>query len=317
MVIAATRTGIETPSRLPGACRLFSMPCECVQRIREIYRAQSLGDNEGVVENVLRIVELPFDMTSSLFNGIDLLFKGLLYFGFATHIPALKMLSKTVPIIGLVIGGFDTFFAFRSFRLAWDMLKVLKMPAEKALAEFKMQYCENSQMVKNITEFVKKAFANRTEEEQEKLIDSYIQQANAARARRLERRIGREAANRFYEAVSTIGDQNCQDILNDIRTQVKKQLLLHALGLMAALASIAGIIILLSGCPLLIPFILVSISSGLGAMHWIFAECMLPCKGWKFEACNLLPNCIKRRFFKPNDAVSPSLQGRVDRVPVG
>jgi hypothetical protein len=293
------------------------LPCECAQRIREVYRAQSLGDNEGVFENALRIIELPFDMTSTFVNGLELLFKGLLYFGFATSTPFLKKLSKGIPVAGLIVGGFETFFELRSFKHAWGMLKVLKMPPEDALYQFKMQYCQTSQMVKNITNFVKNAFANCSEEEQQRTIDDYIQQANAARARRLERRIGREAADRFYQAATPTGSELYhQEILTDIHTQVKKQLLLHTLGLLAALASIAGIITMLYGCPFLIPLLLVSISSGLTAVHWLLTEGMLPCRGWKFEVSYLFPECLRRRFFTPTGAVSPYLQGRVRRVRV-
>lgn len=314
MAVDATKTGINTPSRLPGMCRIFSLPCECAQRVREVYRAQSLGDNEGVVENVLRIIELPFDMTSTLFNGLDLLFKGLLYFGFATRTPGLKMLSKIIPTVGLVVGGFETFFELRSFKHTWDMIKVLKLPPEEALHRFKMQYCQTPQLVNNITAFVRGTCASRDEEE--RTIDKYIQQANAARARRLERRIGREAANRFYEAMDPLNELGFEEILDDIHTQVKKQLLLHALCLLATLVSIAGIITMLCGCPLLLPLILVSVSSGLTAVHWVLTEGMLPCKGWKFDISKLLPECLRRRFFTPNGAASPSLQGRAHGVRV-
>lgn len=315
MTIDATKTAIHTPSQLPGVCRIFSLPCECAQRVREVYRAQSLGDNEGVFENSLRIIELPFDMTSSLFNGLDLLFKGMLYFGFATNSPVLKTVSKVIPTFGLVVGGFETFFALRSFKHAWDILKLLKMAPEEALDQLKMQYCKTPQLVHNITEFVKKTCASP--EEQERTIDNYIQQANAARARRLERRVGREAANRFYEAVNALGGElDPREILKDIHTQVKKQLILHALALIAALVSIAGIITMLCGCPLFIPLILVSISSVLTVVHGVLAAGMLPCKGWKFNVSNLFPECLRRRLFTPNDAASPSLQGRARRVPV-
>src|ERR1700681_2198501 len=72
---------VEEPAHLPGVCRIFSLPCECFSRIMEVYRAETLGDNEGVFEHTLRLIEMPFNATSSLFNVINLLFKGLLYFG--------------------------------------------------------------------------------------------------------------------------------------------------------------------------------------------------------------------------------------------
>jgi hypothetical protein len=310
----------ESSPSLPGICNIFSLPCTCAARVRDLYRAEMLGDNEGVFENTLRILEIPFNFTSSLCNAIDLIFKGLLYFGLTKSTPFLKVMSKGMPIVGLIVGGFETFFEIRSFKQAWEMLKTVKKPSSEALEQFRVEFCQNPQTVNQITTFVRSTFAQSSFEEQQRCIADYVQYTNAARWRRLERRVGFDCAERFYQMIfkPNLTTEQTQELVDDIQAQLQKKLLLHAIGLISCLLAIAGVITMLYGCPFMIPLILVSISSGLSIIRWIFAEGILPCKGWHFEPAYLIPDCLRglfRKIFKPNDAALLSLQGRVQTAP--
>ena len=303
-----------------GVCNIFCFPCTCAARIKDLFQAEMLGDNEGVFENALRILEIPFNLTSSFFNGIDLFFKALLYFGFNQSTPFLKTLSRAIPIVGLIVEGFETFFELRSFKQAWEMLQTLKKPPSESLAQLRAQFCPTDQTHEAITQFVSRVFTESSREEQQRCVDSYTQYVNGARKRRLERRVGFECAVRFDKAMlkPTLNTAETKEFLDDIQTQLQKKLLLHALGLIAALLAIASMIGVLYGSAILIPLILVSISSGLSLTRWILAEGLLPCKGWQFEPSYLIPEylrCLYRRIFTPSGAASVSLQGRVQSAP--
>lgn len=303
-----------------GFCNISCLPCTCISRIRDLYRAEKLGDNEGVVENALRIIEMPFNMTSSLFNAVDLFFKALLYLGFNKSTSFLKMLSKKIPIVELVIGGFETFFELRSFKQTWEAAKTLKKPSSAALAQFKEQFCQSPQTVALITSFVRLTFANLDTQKQQRYIDDYLQYTNDARRRRLEKCVGFNCAVRFHQMIANkeLNAAETKELLDDLHTQIQKSLLLHALSLIATWTAIASMITMLCGCPIIIPFIFASISSGLALIRWIFAEGILPCKGWKFEVTYLIPEYLRslaKKIFTPSGAARASLEGRVQSVP--
>src|SRR5689334_2142972 len=64
---------------IPGMFNLIYIPSEFMGSLRDQVQAERLGDIEGSYENWLKILEMPFNTTSSLFSNVDLIVKLLSY----------------------------------------------------------------------------------------------------------------------------------------------------------------------------------------------------------------------------------------------
>ena len=82
-------------------------------------------------------------------------------------------------------------------------------------------------------------------------------------------------------------------IFNDIRIQSHKKLLIHAVGLVAVIATIAGLILGLAACPYLIPLALLVFGGGVSFLRYYLHLGLLETQGWHFETKRRIPEFTK------------------------
>jgi hypothetical protein len=101
-------------------------------------------------------------------------------------------------------------------------------------------------------------------------------------------------------------------IFKDIQIQSQKKLLIHTIGLLAVLITIAGLIAGCCACPLLIPCLLLAIGTMLSLLRYYLYWGLMQCKGWNFSVGNCIPDYIKKIYEK---IISPPHQSEARTIP--
>ena len=95
-----------------------------------------------------------------------------------------------------------------------------------------------------------------------------------------------------------------REMFSNIRIQSHKNLLINALGLVAVIATLAGLILGLAACPYLIPFALLAFGGILSFIRYYLHLGLLETQGWHFEPKRCIPAFVKsihKKMFKEKE----------------
>jgi hypothetical protein len=96
------------------------------------------------------------------------------------------------------------------------------------------------------------------------------------------------------------GIELSKKLFQKIETQNIKKIMRHTLGLAALAVTIAGLILIMVGCPYLIPFLLINLGCIFALLRWAVGKGLLEQGGWTLDYKKLLPNCILKLFHLPH-----------------
>jgi hypothetical protein len=82
--------------------------------------------------------------------------------------------------------------------------------------------------------------------------------------------------------------EGAQNLLQAIDIQAKKKMIIHIVGLIALTASAIGFILTMVACPVLIPFILITIGGTLSTWSYLGGRGSLDHEGWTFSICDAI-----------------------------
>jgi hypothetical protein len=173
--------------------------------------------------------------------------------------------------------------------------------------------------IEKIKVFVEKKFGDLPpEEKKEKIIETYhkvVESKLAKLARRVQPWCAKEIAQNLPPILEKIksadpkvqeeGLKEAEELMQTVKTQARKKLLVHIVAVVAIALSIAGFIALCVGCPFAIPFALLLVGGTLASLNYFLAAGTLDNKGWKFSVENCIPNWVKwiaRKLFSPSEA---------------
>jgi hypothetical protein len=92
-------------TNLPGITNLFYAPHEFIKSIKAILKAEKINDQEGVLENGLRVVSTPFSFLNSLAQLAWYILEGGIYFKIlsAALQNSLAPLTLAISVVGFII----------------------------------------------------------------------------------------------------------------------------------------------------------------------------------------------------------------------
>lgn len=103
--------------------------------------------------------------------------------------------------------------------------------------------------------------------------------------------------------------EKAETLFADIKIQSQKKMLVHTVGIIAVVVTLAGLIAGCVSCPILIPFIILSIGSALAVSRSLLYWGYMNSKGWNFSIQNciegLVPESIRELFNEPEVVLPP------------
>lgn len=136
----------------PSFLNFYYLPIDFIKSVKDQIIANKLGDQEGSLENYLRIVEAPFNISSSTLTTISSVCK-ILSFAHLEKVSWVIKIFKVTPIIGAFVSGIEALIELIGIRAARGMLKTLDMSILQRLYELKNP---STEALKALLEKIKK-----------------------------------------------------------------------------------------------------------------------------------------------------------------
>ncbi len=177
----------------------------------------------------------------------------------------------------------------------------------------------SSKKMLEIDQYVQNKLASESPEEQLERRDQIIQANFAMKKRELERRVHPWLANKIEnslpqilqdlespeQAKRTEAKEKAALIFKNIKIQSQKKLLIHTIGLIAVLITVAGLIAGCLSCPFMIPFILLLLGGILACVRYNLHRGLMDSEGWDFSVSNCIPDIIKQIYKMIFEDVNP------------
>ncbi len=177
----------------------------------------------------------------------------------------------------------------------------------------------SSEKMAEIDQYVQNKLASQSPQEQLERRDQIIQANFAMKKRELERRVQPWLANRIENSLPQIlqdlespeqskrteAKEKAALIFKNIKVQSQKKLLIHTVGLLAVLITVAGLIAGCLSCPFMIPFILLVLGGMLAFVRYHLHRGLMDSEGWDFSVSNCIPDIVKQIYKMIFEDVNP------------
>jgi hypothetical protein len=147
------------------------------------------------------------------------------------------------------------------------------------------------------------ASADAIEQKKNKLVDANLQINKNDLIRRVHPWLASEIENSLPELIEGLQSaqpaqrketaEKASALFNDIKIQNQKNLIIHTIGLIAVVITLAGLIAGCIACPAIIPFVLLIIGSVFATARYYLHHGLMDSKGWKFSVSNCIPSAAK------------------------
>jgi hypothetical protein len=253
-------------TKVPGITNIVYAPYELYSEIKAAHQAFKIRDGEGFIENSLRIIEAPFSFSNAL---LQLSWYGIYFF----NSPALQntlqttsLLTSSIAAAGFVLCAIETVLETIGLIRTVNFLKTNSLSDHAYLTHMKKH---------ELAHRVHPWLADRIEETLPQIQQGLQSQDPSKRA----------------EAKETTAA-----ILKNVKIQSQKKLLIHVIGLLAALITIAGLIAGCGACPFIIPFVILVVGGVLSLVRYYLQCGLMDVEGWNFSVANCIPEIVKKAF---------------------
>jgi hypothetical protein len=89
--------------------------------------------------------------------------------------------------------------------------------------------------------------------------------------------------------------EKAEALFTNIKIQSDKKLLIHTLGMLAVLFTVAGLIAGCISCPFLVPLVILLCGTGLAIARGLTYSGSINLEGWNFSLSECLPECLKQK----------------------
>lgn len=202
---------------------------------------------------------------------------------------------------------------------------------EKNLLHLQEEYLQlNPDEVEKIANRIEKKYSDLPlEEQREKLfkqLDKTLNKKRKTLARRVRPWMVHEASdttNAILMGLTSSVEENRDfavkeglNLMNDMRIQNIKKKIVHVIGIIALVVAAASLIALLVGAPYAVPLILMSIATIIATVRFLAFSGSLDVRGWHFSFKNILPDCIRKRFWDDLPLSNPEMLKRRKITPL-
>ncbi len=306
---------------IPSMLNLFYAPSDIAESVIDQVHSEKTADMEGSRDNCLRLIESPFNIVSSGFSNIEIITTILSYFNVSSaQFSVLTSLLKKVPILGLIICGFEVLMEGSGMKRAMALRSALSLPDSSlkgqelssaqimSLLSLYKEYCHRDEVtISLIEDLVQRKFPALTAQERVEKVREYETLAWGAKDRQLIRRLFPRCAQEVQEKVPQLLRNmatgnfihekewrlEAKELLSDVKMQLNKKMVMHVMGLLAIALTIAALIAVLCACPYVIPLVLIIVSSVFSTVRCAIDIGMMDTKGYHFVGSNFIPNCLK------------------------
>ena len=316
-------------TNVPGLTYLYSAPVELYQSVKATIKAVKIGDKEGIFENISRSAQIPLNFASALGQTSWYLLEAAQKIKLLSNsfIPIIAILSKCVTALGLAIcaieGALEGAGLYRSIRFLNHRSQ--KTDNLKFTTDLRDHYFTVSKTrMGKIEEYVQKNLSHLSPNEQKERKEAIVQENLFKRESTLARRVQPWLAKEIEETLPGIITNLQSDVASkrdqaaiktdalykQVKIQAQKKLLVHSLGILAVLTTLAGLMCSLIACPLLVPILLLVIAGVASIARYAVHAGYLDSKGWNFDAGNCIPQFVKNLYHKIfTEKVKPMVQG--------
>lgn len=180
------------------------------------------------------------------------------------------------------------------------------------LQNFQTKHFEvNPEKIKKIDKHVS-ALTNLCTEEKlrrkTRMIQENLEKKKTCLIRRMQHRMSNELEQKIPGIIQDLqspdlgkrveAKKEATHLFDQLRTQFRKNILVHTIGIIAVILTIAGLILTLAGFPYLIPCVLIIAGTVFAIGRYYLSRGLLESPDWKFDKKRCLPKCIKNRIYK-------------------
>lgn len=182
----------------------------------------------------------------------------------------------------------------------------------KNLLHFQEEYLQlNPDEVKAIGQKVEKKYADLpVEKQREKLLiqmDTALNKKHRSLARRIRPWLAHEADDTTHAILMGLTSEKVENrdlaikeglsLMEEVRIQNLKKTIVHVIGILSFAIAAASLVALLAGAPYIVPVLLMTVGTVVGAGRFIMFAGSLDVRGWDFSLKDLVPDFIRKRIF--------------------
>lgn len=298
-------------SYMPGVMGLFTAPLKFIELWMSYATAAARNDKEAQADILLRLSTLPLGCIYTSTSLASTLVQFLSFFNLKNLSPLRAFspfITSALNAFGLVLSVIE--FALEIFGLYKDgkFLSLIKgcdeddKSIKAALLNLKERYFSLSmdelQILVNITE--KKGYTGRSAID---LGAKWLQTKESELAHRIRpwavQKLKDKISEGLLENLEGPGKiQEARELLNILRVQSEKKILVHAIGLIGIAFSIAALGLMLATCPWAIPISLAILCIIFSIGRILIADGTLDQEGWRFSFSDCIPKWMKQGWEK-------------------
>lgn len=291
----------------PGCLNIIWVPMMFMDTFNGWMLAIATGDREGQIDSSLRLASMPLSIVHAISATLTL----LVQLGSEIHASLtgiLEPIIRAIPtlIFGLVIciieGIYEIICVVRSIVLIENLSTETDQDLARSLEYLHANYFSlNQSEVERIEGIVRSKFdGDRWDEERLKMQESLLDVKRTNLERRVRPWCGgavQASVNRLlgalrnppdlddgsYRAVYEANVLEARALVQMVKDQGKKELIIHIVGILTLAISAAGFILSMIACPALIPILLLAVGGAMSTISYFFGRGVLDHAGWDFD----------------------------------
>lgn len=142
---------------------------------------------------------------------------------------------------------------------------------------------------------------------QKQIISAQLKRGKAKFARRVHPRLAQQVEKELPHLIQDLqssapsqrkkAELRAENLFTDIKIQCDKKFLIHTLGLLAVLFTLAGLIAGFVACPIAVPFVLIIIGSALAIVRGLIHRGSMDLERWDFSIYPCIPQPLKDFYY--------------------
>jgi hypothetical protein len=322
---------------IPGVTNLFFAPYEFFKAAVAMIKAEKVRDNEGMIENGIRVVAAPFSLANSAASLIWYIAKIGLYYKLIsesfTH--ALAPFSFYIAGLGFVMCAIEgvleslglhqtkQFYLENYPQEIESLKKLLNGPDPEKFSHEVEKIIKSATLPFPVKEEIEALLQKHVDFPQieekiylarlKQLHNSYFRGSDlTAKKNELIRRVHPWLADEIERALpGTIqklqssdpskkseGKEKAEEIFHHIQVQSQKKILIHSIGLAVVITTTVGLILGCLAVPFFIPLIVLMAGAVLALARYYLNAGFMDSKGWEFKVENCIPSILKTIYRK-------------------
>lgn len=279
---------------------IFTVPGSIISNALSWTKAKEQGDIEGQVNSFTQLLGAPLSVLSQLFGLIFRVYEVSSFLNVTEYAPMVAPFFKPMAYTTLALSGIETVYYGLGLARQITFLSEIRRREGSPHEFFDLIYQEYLGVRKSeeqtITrEITSKCLSLNPEEIRElrmKREEEIRQKKMAALSRRISPWLTKELADLFSKGQRSLPKERVEQLMQDIDTQAKKILIVHALGIATIFLMVTGVILALAGVASILPVVFTSLSMLTSTAQYLLEYGFVDSRGWNFSFVNCIPNWI-------------------------